>query len=52
MPILPQNIREWPEEWLELYRERASIMQFDGNMTKFAAERLAERDTRRTAEKS
>ena len=52
MPKLPQDVLDWPAEWRELYLERAAIMQFEGNMSKFAAERLAEQDTRRTAERS
>lgn len=48
---LPQNISDWPAEWRELYEERAGIMEHQGNMSKYAAERLAEQDTRRHAEK-
>lgn len=49
---LPDKIADWPPEWKELLNERASIMQFEGNMSRYAAERLAEQDTRRTAEKA
>ncbi len=52
MPRLPEKIADWPPEWKELMLERASIMEFEGKMTRYAAERLAEQDTRRTAEKS
>lgn len=47
---LPPNIAEWPAEWRELWSERAGIMEHEGKMSKYAAERLAELDTRKTAE--
>ena len=48
---LPDKISDWPQEWKELLNERAAIMEFEGNMSRYAAERLAEQDTRRHAEK-
>jgi hypothetical protein len=49
---LPQNIVDWPAEWKELLLERAAIMEHEGKMSRYAAERLAEQDTRRHAEKA
>jgi len=49
---LPENRAEWPSDWKEVFEERAGIMEHQGNMTRYAAERLAEIDTRNWAEKS
>lgn len=50
--ILPPNINDWPVAWLEIYRERAAIMEYDGNMPRPTAEREAELDTRRAVERN
>ena len=39
---LPENLKFWPEEWLEGYEERSGIMEFDGGLDRMEAERLAE----------
>ena len=46
---LPQNLYSWPPYWLELFKERAAIMQFEGEMTQRQAEREAEADLRKLA---
>ena len=50
MPKLPLNVKDWPAEWKELLWERASIMEYEGNMSRKWAEFEAEKDTRRHAE--
>jgi hypothetical protein len=47
---LPTFLYRWPAYWLELYQERAAIMEFQGNMTREQAEKQAEQDIRRQAE--
>ena len=39
---LPDNLKSWPEEWLDGFEERAGIMEFDGDLEKVEAEQLAE----------
>jgi hypothetical protein len=48
---LPWLIRDWPIEYQEKFAERASIMEYDGNLSRSEAERQAVEDIRRTAEK-
>jgi hypothetical protein len=47
--ILPLLIHEWPAEWRELWAERAGIMEYEGNLTRSAAEREAAADIRKLA---
>lgn len=37
----------WGERWRYMWEERAAIMEFDGNMTRAQAERLALEDVKR-----
>jgi hypothetical protein len=46
---LPADKTRWPREWLELWSERAGIMEFQGNLTRLAAEMRAEQDIRKQA---
>jgi hypothetical protein len=46
---LPPNPAAWPPHWQELYEERAGIMEFQGNLSRIAAEMRAEQDVRRQA---
>ena len=43
---LPDDVRDWPEPALEAYRERAAIMEVDGNLSHRAAIWQAERRIR------
>ncbi len=43
---LPAEPATWPEEWHELYAERAAIREFDGGLSRADAERAAERECR------
>jgi hypothetical protein len=45
---LPAKICDWPESLRDLFEERAAIMEFDGGLTREAAERRAELDIRLT----
>jgi hypothetical protein len=47
--LLPKNLNEWPAAFIELYNERAAILEFCGNLSRPAAERLAETDIRNFA---
>jgi hypothetical protein len=49
--ILPRHRKDWPAEWLELWAERASIIEYLGNLPRDYAESCAEEDTRQTAAK-
>jgi hypothetical protein len=46
---LPTFLYRWPAYWLELFEERAAIMEFQGNMTREKADKQAEQDIRRQA---
>ena len=48
---LPRSISDWPDTWKELWTERAAIMEFQGNLPRLNAEREAEYDIRKLAEK-
>jgi hypothetical protein len=50
--ILPRFRKDWGAEWLELWAERAAIIEYDGNLPRSIAERYAEEDTRKTAARS
>jgi hypothetical protein len=41
----------WPIRWRDDYMERAAIMEYDGRMSRRDAEREAEKDVRRVAER-
>ena len=47
--ILPLARATWPKEWLELWTERAAIIEFMGNLSRQTAEYRAEIDVRRQA---
>jgi hypothetical protein len=36
-----EQLAAWPEEWRDLWEERASIMEYDGNLARDDAERQA-----------
>jgi hypothetical protein len=44
---LPADKNRWPTWALELWNERAGIMEFSGNLTRQAAEFRAEQDVRK-----
>lgn len=46
---LPANPAAWPARYRELYEERAAIMEYQGNLSRFAAEVRAEQDVRKLA---
>lgn len=46
---LPEKISDWPAEWRELWIERAGIMEFEGGMRRWQAEKRAEEDIRKLA---
>ncbi len=48
---LPENIADWPEQWRELYEERAGILQFTANFPRWKAEVMAEAEIRKQAHK-
>lgn len=48
---LPTDRREWPAYWYELYQERAAIMAVEGHMPIWKAQKEAERDIRKLAER-
>jgi len=43
---LPSNVADWPEEYKEIYDERAAIMEFDGEIDRQEAEIQAEAQVR------
>ena len=47
--ILPRFRKDWPAEWLELWAERAAVMEYCSNMSRPEAEYRADQDTRNTA---
>jgi len=47
--MLPDKLEDWPEKYLELWAERAAIMEYQGNVPRDEAEQLAEADTRERA---
>jgi hypothetical protein len=46
---LPEKLRDWPPEWLEVYNERAGIIEYMANVSRFTAEIRAEQDIRKQA---
>ena len=46
---LPPNRAAWPAHYRELFEERAAIMEFSANLSRFAAETRAEMDIRKLA---
>jgi hypothetical protein len=46
---LPEKLRDWPPEWLELWSERAGIIEYMANVSRFTAEFRAEEDIRNVA---
>lgn len=50
--ILPVYREMWPKEWLELWEERAAVMEFEGGMPRKQAEKEAENDIHRIVERN
>lgn len=48
---LPALRKDWGSKWLELWAERAALMEFVGNLPREMAERYAEQDIRKVAAK-
>ena len=46
---LPPNRVRWDKKWLELFEERAGIIEFMSNVSRQTAEFRAEADVRRIA---
>jgi hypothetical protein len=46
---LPPNRARWDRRWLELFEERAGIIEFMSNVSRETAEFRAEADVRRIA---
>ena len=46
---LPPNRARWDKKWLELFEERAGIIEFMSNLPRQTAEGRAEADIRRIA---
>lgn len=44
---LPRRIKDWPDEAIADWNERAGIMEFDGGLARREAERQAEKIVRR-----
>jgi hypothetical protein len=42
--MIPTKIQKWPQEWRELWVERAAIMEVEGHMPREKAEREAAAD--------
>jgi hypothetical protein len=46
---LPLHRARWSKEWIELWAERAAIMEYQGNLSRETAEIRAEADVRKQA---
>lgn len=46
---LPLKVADWPSLWRERFEERAAIIEFMGNLSRFTAEFRAEQDIRKLA---
>jgi hypothetical protein len=46
---LPPSRSRWPDKYLELWAERAALMEYDGNWPRLIAEAKAEVDIRKVA---
>jgi hypothetical protein len=46
---LPPNPAAWPPRWKELWAERAAIIEYEANVSRFTAETRAEMDIRKVA---
>lgn len=46
---LPTNRAAWPSRYRELWEERAAIIEFMSNLSRFTAEFRAEQDIRKLA---
>jgi glycerophosphoryl diester phosphodiesterase len=42
IPSLPELVTDWPDEWRKALDERASIMEFDGELTRDVAQAEAQ----------
>ena len=48
---LPASTKDWPLIWKELHAERSAIMEIEGRMPRDRAEKEAEQDIRKLAER-
>jgi hypothetical protein len=46
---LPEQIAAWPPVWREVFEERAGIIEYLGNVSRFTAEFRAEEQVRKQA---
>jgi len=46
---LPPNIAAWPAKWREVFEERAGIIEYMANVSRFTAEVRAEQIVRKQA---
>ena len=46
---LPLHRARWPSKWIELWAERAAIIEYQGNLSREVAEIRAEQDIRKVA---
>ena len=46
---LPAKIADWGDEWKQLFFERAGIIEYMANVSRFTAEIRAEQDIRKQA---
>ena len=46
---LPKEIAAWPPAWREVFEERAGIIEYLGNVSRFTAEFRAEEQVRKQA---
>jgi hypothetical protein len=47
--ILPRHRKDWDAKWLQIFEERAGILEFCANLPRLRAEIEAEQDIRRIA---
>jgi hypothetical protein len=46
---LPEQITAWPPAWREVFEERAGIIEYQANVSRFTAEFRAEEQVRKQA---
>jgi hypothetical protein len=46
---LPPSRNRWPDKYLQLWAERAALMEYDGKLQRLIAEAKAEADIRKVA---
>ena len=47
---LPEQIAAWPPAWRQIFEERAGIIEYEANVSRFTAEFRAEQQIRKMAE--